>query len=160
MWDSKKTSHVLRGRRAQASGASFENIFSASCAAQAIAVSQIPNGCRTAGKRLIRVKTPFDWVISKNGKCALIDTKTINAAAFPHALIEPHQALSMLRHDLEGIRAGYLVWLRKTNTLIFISARVLCDSMQSRGSIGPDNPKVISIGSMESMSIQTIFDSI
>lgn len=90
-------------------------------------------------------------------KSAYIDTKSVDKATFPHSLIEPHQALPMLRHELEGAITGYIVWLKKTNKVIHIPSRVLCMAMQKTGSIDHTTDGVKDLGTMADLNMKAIF---
>lgn len=145
------------GKKAQHNGAQFEALFATACARQAIIATRIPDGCKQTKIGLIRVKSPFDWVLSFNGTTALIDTKTIAGKSFPNSLIDTHQALTLVRHDIEGTKAGYVMWLRQTDEFVYVSAKILCQAMQSRGSLGPDTPGVKKLGINPLVDLKLIF---
>lgn len=150
--------HSLRGRKAQAQGAAFEALFLRAATSHSIVTTRIPDGCKQLpGGKIRRVPTPFDWAMSLKTKVAFIDTKCLDKNTFPHASIEPHQALALLRHELEGITAGYIVWLKKTNKVIFIPAKLLCEAMQKTGSISEQTPGTIDLGTMEAMNLKVLF---
>jgi len=102
-------------------------------------------------------RKPFDWIISKNGKAAFIDTKTINNKAFPNSFIDVNQVTEFLKHAKERIEAGYVINLRTINQLIFVPATTLSLCVQSRGSINQDTHGVITLGTNETMDIEKIF---
>ena len=53
------------GAKAQAFGKLFEQMFETMCKKNAIAVTRVPDGCKqVAPNKLIRVTTPFDWIIN------------------------------------------------------------------------------------------------
>jgi penicillin-binding protein-related factor A (putative recombinase) len=84
---------------------------------------------------MIRVKTPSDWIITYGGMTALLDTKTTLGDSFPHSKIEPHQVEEMLLHSQSGAKSGYVIWMRKTDDIIFCSSALLASLLGKRGSI-------------------------
>ena len=101
-----------------------------------MAITRFPDGCKVLrGNKIIRIKTPFDWVLTFGGVTALIDTKTTNLDSFPHSKIEAHQVAEMLAHSQSGAKAGYVIWFRKTDDLFFLSALTLSQLLNKRGSI-------------------------
>ena len=155
-----KTTRRIAGRKAQHSGAAFEAMFLNACTFQGIVCTRIPDGCKQLpNNKLIRQKTPFDWVISIDSDTALIDTKSIDNHRFPHSLIDPAQALKLVRHDHKGTPSGYCVWLKKADALIYIPARLLCLAMQRPGSIGTDTPGITLLGSPTAPNLRQIFNA-
>lgn len=135
----KKASRSLAGKRAYHQGEAFEDLFKTLCRKEKISFTRIPNGCRSVGKRIIRVKSPFDWILTcggfSNPKMALIDTKTINRNSFPHSLIELHQVEEMIQHESSSIFAGYIIWLRPIDRVLFVSANYLLKCIGVKGGI-------------------------
>jgi penicillin-binding protein-related factor A (putative recombinase) len=94
-------------------------------------------------RKLIRVKTPFDYVLCKDSKCALIDTKTTIGKRFSltsDLLIKPHQISIMKAANEKGVIAGFLFLFRLTNIVCFIEAQDL-EQMKFEGkkSIGSED---------------------
>jgi len=157
----KKYTRALAGRRAQNNGAVFETLFQGACLRRGIATTRIPDGCKQlATRRIIRVRTPFDWALSYNGKAALIDTKTLDEAAFPNGAVDPNQAHTLLTHLLKGTIAGYVVNLRKTDTCMYIPASNLCNALKGRGSIKVNDPGVVLLGTLQTMDMTRLFTSV
>lgn len=125
------------GSKQKAFGDLFEDLFFNLCARiPGMAITRFPDGCRVVGKnKLIRVKTPCDWILTYGGMTALIDTKTTENDSFPHGMIEKHQVMEMLKHSQAGARSGYVIWMRKTDDIIFCSSLMLSGLMHLRGSI-------------------------
>jgi penicillin-binding protein-related factor A (putative recombinase) len=144
------------GNQSQAFGDLFETIFLMQCRAQGVSITRIPDGCRQAGKKIIRVKTPWDWVITYRNKTALIDTKTVQGDSFTYSAITHHQVDELLAHEKHGAIGGYVIWLRKANQVHFISARALAGVRGNRGSFSQDHPSMLFLGS-ESFDIRRIF---
>lgn len=123
-------------------GNQFERMFQQSCMAHGIAVTRVPDGCKQLGQKLIRVKTPFDWILSHSGRFAVIDTKSYQGN-MPHADITKHQILELIRHEEEGSSAGYVIYFRKALAVGFIRATNLYDRLLSRGSIAPMDTQIM-----------------
>lgn len=136
------------GAKAKRAGDQFEALFFSAARLSGIAITRINDGCKTLGQnRMIRVKQPWDWVLTWDGCSALIDTKTTNGAAFPCSKIDNNQVRELARHAALGGVAGYVVWARTTHDLFFVPAGVLvAKALLPRGSIKPDEPGVISLG--------------
>lgn len=124
------------GFRQQAFGSAFEDLFFNLCArVPGMAITRFPDGCRVIGRnRLVRVKTPCDWILTFGGVSALIDTKS-SAGPFPHSKIEAHQVHEMLKHSQSGAKSGYVIWMRKTDDVVFYNSLILSQLMVKRGSI-------------------------
>lgn len=137
----------LQGQRAKAFGALFENMFQNTCRRTGIAVTRVPDGCRSLGShKLIRVKTPFDWICTYMGKTALLDTKTCLGHAFSHSQIAEHQIHELVHHEINGATAGYVIWLRKNDDVIFVEAKELEQLAKKRGAISVGDPYARLIG--------------
>lgn len=148
------------GIQSKRSGDSFEKLFVHACQIYDFAITRIPDGCRQlSNKRLIRIKSPWDFVISYQGHTALIDTKTVQGDTFPYSSITPHQVKALCDHANHGAMTGYVVWLRKTDRVIFIPAFTLHGALQSKnsGSFSEKNPGVIYLGGI-TFDARLIFD--
>lgn len=125
-----------RGKIAQNIGKNFEDIFERASLRSQVTATRMPDGCRQIGAhKLIRVKTPFDWILSTPRGTALIDTKT-SKENFPFSKIEEHQISEMIRHQDNNVRCGYVIWLRDVDQVIFVSAyKLRAAQYAKRGSI-------------------------
>lgn len=105
-----------------------------------IRVTRLPDGCKQIGPgKLIRVRSPFDWILSFKGKTALLDTKTISGKTFPYSAIDDFQAHILYAHEMEGAIAGYVVEIRGENRIIFLKASQLMSKLGQRGSFKPED---------------------
>ena len=154
----KTLSRSQAGLKAKRYGEYFEALFKSACLARRIAVTRIPDGCKQLGQnRIIRVRSPFDWIVSKNGTTALIDTKTQEGKAFPNSKIDSHQVSELLPHETNGSIAGYVVWLREIDQIIFIPSTVLIKAQRDRGSIDGSTAGVMGIGSSNCLDASKLF---
>ena len=156
--DPMNTNSIRGGAKAQAFGALFENLFLNSCRKNGIVTTRFPDGCKSIGQnRIIRVKTPFDWILSFNGKTALIDTKTTDSDSFSHSKIIIHQVTEMSAHQRAGTIAGYVIWFRKSNRVIFMNALDLFELSLKPGSIKKDEYKSKIIGIDSNFDMRLVF---
>lgn len=158
-----KIKNVLRGARNQHAGAAFESVFFDACLNEMIVIERMPDGCKQVGaNRLIRVKTPWDFILTRSGKTAYIDTKTTNDPKFTFSAIEKHQADAMFKHAREGapnVTAGYVIELRQTDEVIFVPAWCLHTAVHcgAKGSFGPGDGGVITLGKSFKMGVWQIW---
>lgn len=153
-----KLARRVAGARAQSAGASFENLFQSLCRRQAITVTRIPDACRqVSSNRLIRVRSPWDWVLSWNSRTALIDTKTTQESTFAHSAIHRPQAKELCAHNLAGAIAGYVIWMRAPDRMIYVTGRTLLALSMTRGSISHIQEQVVDLGTSTASNLQAIF---
>lgn len=135
------------GRNSKCFGDAFEEIFYKICQRSDIAITRVPDGCRQLGSnKLIRIKSPFDWILSHEGKTAFIDTKTIQGAHFSNSQIKPHQIEAMCIHEDRGAKAGYVIWARSTSKIFFIPSSALAFQMAQVGSFNESHPQALLLG--------------
>lgn len=131
----------------QAIGATFESMFLMTARANRIAITKIPDSCRSVGKnQIIRVKSPWDWILTYNRKTAFIDTKTTRGSSFPCSKICEHQVNELIQHEYAGASAGYVIWLRSTNRVFFMSAKNLAGLMDLGGSFSEIHQESVFLG--------------
>lgn len=119
------SSASLRGAKAKASGKLFEGMLAAYCHRHGIKFEQLPSGCKWIGKVAIPAKSPFDFIMSKNGKAVLFDAKSLDATTFTRSACKPHQIESLHGFELSGMTAGFVVWLREPDEVVFFKASQL-----------------------------------
>lgn len=122
----------LSGLRAYTHGRSFENVFKQMCGVFGVGLVEIPSGCVQAGKKLIRVRSPFDYVISYANVRTIVDCKSVDTGNFVYSKITPHQ-LNAFRKLRSG---GYVV--RLDDFVYFVPWEVL-DSMGPGESVNIDD---------------------
>lgn len=148
------------GLAAQQLGASWENLFMSVASRQRIACTRIPDGCRQVGQsRVLRVKTPFDWILTYNGRTALLDTKATASPSFPHSAIESSQMRHLLLQESHGALAGYLIWFRKLDQVVFVKASELERRSKERGSITPGQLNTLNVGPALTCRLASLFDA-
>ena len=127
----------LQGIRSQNNGKSFELTIMHSVSKLKWGVLRIPDGCRSLGpQKLMRVKSPFDFVFYKQSQAIFCDVKTTDQTNFPKSKIKSHQLAELLDLEKQGFHAGYIVRFAKINWCVWFSAIKLAQC-QHRGSMKP-----------------------
>lgn len=146
------------GKKARAFGDLFEDMFQTMCQKTGVAITRFPNGCRSiGGNHVVQIKTPFDWIVTHNGMSAMIDTKTSEELAFGHSKIKNHQIQEMIKHEMAGAKAGYVIWLRKSDSVVYVPATDLERVARTRGSIQFGQNHVRLLGNASYFDIRVIF---
>lgn len=155
-----KSRRRIGGIKAKAYGQMFEQIFLMACKRHHIGVTQIPDACRQiSASKIMRVKSPFDWVMTHQGKSAVIDTKTTEHDFFNRSDIVEHQVKELLTHEIAGGLGGYVIWFRSMDQIIFMPASTLNTLKRSGlgGSINARNPDAILLGSSHDFDLVRLF---
>lgn len=110
---------------------------------------------------MIRVKSPFDWILTYQGRSAVIDTKTTEHDAFWRADIIEHQVEELLIHEQAGGVGGYIVWNRKSDLILFIPASLLEAAHQKKVDtpLNREHPQVKYLGTSQKFNLAKLFDT-
>jgi len=137
----------ISAKSAQSHGAEFETMLSRSAEAEGFISIRIADGCRQLGRnKLMRVKTPFDFVLFKSPiETIFVDSKTTNNKTFAYSSITPHQIEILKRLTLKGATAGYIVYFRPFNKVIWFSASLLYE-LNSGESLKPEQGILLGSG--------------
>lgn len=134
---------ILGGKKAKHAGNVFEHWLSSCAQRQKFEVIRIPDGCKTLGKgRLIRIQSPFDFLLAKDREAIFLDTKSCAGKSFARSAITPHQAFALSRLEAQGFIAGYLIHFTTLNTVSFFSASHLLD-LKLNESLKPEQGVII-----------------
>lgn len=144
----------IRGAKAKVVGQWFENILSVACTREGIAFEQIPSGCKWVGKRAIPAKTPFDFIASKDSRAILFDAKTVNVETFSKSACKEHQVESLFRFEVSGLTAGYIVWFRGSDSIVFFKASQLKNLAPRRSLRISDG---VFLGSKDALNLGVLF---
>lgn len=152
--------NVQRGVVAKSMGDLFENILKIACTRESVVYTRIPDGCRmirTKGGAVIpkRTTTPFDFLLSHNGLTACIDCKTIDSGNFSHSMLTPHQVESLIKIYNSKVSAGYLIWYRDTDQIIYFGAIHLYQ-LKPRQSLNIEDG--IMCGTSKSFSLKAVLE--
>lgn len=146
------------GRVAQKIGQTFEIILANMSRSQGICCIRIPDGCRQVrgarGYQLLRVATPFDYVLMLKNKTVILDTKTTEGSTFTHSAIKSHQLSELLKCQPHVHRSGYLVWHRDVDQVAFYPAHLL-SVLKHRQSLSVMDG--LNLGSLSKMDITRLF---
>lgn len=94
-------------------------------------------------------------MVTYKKKAVFLDTKTLSTGkTFPYSQITKHQLHALLKLEIEGFPAGYLVWFREIDQIVFFSAKTL--SYVKPGE-GLDLKDGILCGSSEGFSVSLLF---
>lgn len=114
------------GFKAKRVGQSFERSFELRCGFDGIDCVRIPDGCRQlSATKLVRCKSPFDYVLRYKDKTACLDLKTTEKSAFTYSMIDPAQVHALAKLQTPNNVTGYFVYFRKENVYSLISAESL-----------------------------------
>lgn len=148
----------LGGKIAKISGEEFENILIPWANKLNATLTRIPNGCRTIkrGNKLmvIRVKSPFDFLLSYQGKAVCFDAKSVNSNTFSHSMINQNQLNELLRIEKQLISAGLLIYLRKAQKVIFVRASKL-STLRRGASVGISDG--LDLNNLKSLNLALLF---
>lgn len=115
----------LSGKIAQARGKSFEIRFQNVCKILGVEIQRIPDGCRQVGRRIVRTKTPFDFVLAYKQRSAFIDVKTTKKNSFSFSEIVPHQLEALKKMSAGGV-AGYIICFPEQ--IYFVDVAILSET--------------------------------
>lgn len=115
----------LGGVEARRQGKVFEQRLELYARAQKVEVVRLPDGCKQVGpKGIVRVKSPFDFILGFNGSTAMIDTKSTGESTLTLKEMPAHQVNAMLKLAKHS-RAGFLVWFRRYDTVNFFDINTM-----------------------------------
>ena len=136
-------------------GNQFEVLFQKEATRSLICVERIKNTVFT-GRGYMSAKAPCDFLLVYQGVAAAIDTKTYDCANMKHSLLEAHQVQSLKNFHNHGLVAGYVVWFRKANKVVFFGADQLA-SLAEDAALKPEDGQLL--GTLEDMNLRSLFDA-
>jgi len=142
------------------SGNQFEELFYRAAIRSNIGIVRIADGCKRIGTfkrfRLIPVKQAADWIVSFNGKTAVLDTKTLGTGkTFPYASINQDQVHAIRSLVLHGTIGGYVCFLRQIDRLVFFDTDKLMSCHPGTSLAIADGKD---LGSLENPDLKKIFE--
>lgn len=152
---------AVAGHMAKRLGATWETLFENSAWRLGCKVIRIPDGCRQitgrgyGGKRLIRVPSPFDFCLIKNGQTVYLDTKSTQESRFKFSLVDRQQLYWLSQCAAGGCRAGYAVEFRELKRVVFFPVEKLA-GLQPRESLSPDEGLQLSRDNAD-LSLENLF---
>lgn len=93
---------------------------------------RIPDGCKRIKDGFIPVKSPFDFIFTKDNTIVFADAKTTMDSTYSYSKINQDQLRNLALLEYKGgAIAGYLVYFRKHDAVVFFKSSQL---IQLRGS--------------------------
>lgn len=152
--------NALRGKIAKDQGAGFEARLEFVCHRSGVLATRIPDGCKMIRTKLgaiipKRVPTPFDFLLTKAGYTACIDCKTVESGNFSYSMLNEFQVRSLIGIYRSSISAGYIVWFRAPDKVIFFRASQLA-ALEPRESL--KHEEGIMLGSSNDFSLYPVLE--
>jgi len=120
-------------------GKAFEFLIETILELKGFTVLRIPDGCRQVSAfKIIRTKSPFDFIAHKKGECIYFDAKTTEGKTFPYSLVNHVQVKHLASLQESGFRAGYIIEYRETAEIVFASAKKLLNLVPGKSLKPPD----------------------
>lgn len=158
----KDVKRRMAGKKAQNVGKHFEYLFEIACKKSGVTCVSIPDGCETRGfnqamKRpnLIRVKTPFDYIMRHKKDLAFIDTKTVADGTFSYSMQKDHQ-IEALEDLSNAAHAGLIIWFRACDEVHFYGVHEI-KSLREGQSVGPQKTPGIFLGRAHDFDVRNLF---
>lgn len=154
----KNKNNVVGGRIAKIKGEQFENMIKYHMSKlNGATIVQIPSGCKwVTGFKAISVQTPFDFFACFDGLSFAFDAKTLDSITFSKSRIKPHQAEILYRLQKSKISAGYLVWFRPVDKVVFFMASQLIELKKGCSLKVMDG---LCVGSAKELNFEGIFNA-
>jgi hypothetical protein len=154
----KDIRNVQRGRIAKNRGSNFENSLHGETQRHGWLVVPIPDGCKQlSATKLIRVKSPFDFFFLKDRKALFVDAKTTKANTYSFSALTPHQINILVKIEMEGFKAGYIINFSELNLTAFFSGSMI-GSLTKRSGLKPTDG--ILIGDNRIINVNRIFQDL
>lgn len=134
-------------------GVDFESLFEKMALIRGMLPRKIPLSCRVyrAGltTKYMPIKSELDWqiILRRKGKpsqLAFVDTKSWKDARMPVSAFSPNQVSIASTMNEWGITAGFCVWFRAVDRVVFITGEKI--SSIGKGSVGPEDGKSLGSG--------------
>ena len=123
--------NVFGGKKARTEGLQFEYILKARALFEGVHVTHHQTSSRAVknkqGKLIfIAARSGYDFTLSfDNGLNAFIDCKSFDSDRITYSQITQHQVEELFAKEEKGNIAGFIIWLRKTNSVCFVWASEL-----------------------------------
>jgi hypothetical protein len=147
---------MIAGKVAKRLGDQFETLLQNVAVSEGLESVRIPDGCKQLGKNKIkRVKTPFDFVFVKSQtEVIFADAKTSNGQTFAFSELTPHQVEALVNLSKKGVFAGYIVYFRGIDKIVWFEALKL-SALNPRESLKPTDG--VLLGSRFNFNFRGIF---
>lgn len=110
--------------KAKKHGDFFENVIMFFANRAGYKFIKIPNGCKyLPNGKIIPVKTPFDFILSREDQVLFIDAKTTEKETFPFSAIDQDQVRCLDQTQSKGTKCGYVIDLN--GNVVFVEVNKL-----------------------------------
>ena len=120
---------------------------------QGIGYQQVKNTAWQGGG-FKSVRAPYDALLAFQGRTAAIDAKSFDKHTMHFSDLTEHQVIALEYLWQFGVPAGYVVWFRTINQVVFFGALMLKDMKAKDSLISEDG---IILGDIDSMDLRLIF---
>jgi hypothetical protein len=143
----------IAGKLAKTRGELFESRFESQCRFYGVTCVPIPDSCKVIGaNKIIRVFSPFDYVIGYGNRAGFVDTKTVLGGGFTYSMIHQKQVESLGKLTHCGV-SGYVINL--SGKVYFVSVEQLRE-VRPRSSIDFDS--ALFLGNETFFDIRMMFE--
>lgn len=145
---------MVEKSHSQKIGLQFEKEFKSLCGIQGITCIRIPDGSKIVSNRLsvkkyyqVKIKSPFDFLLTKDGKVCVLDCKSTSQKRFSYSKININQLTNLIQCS-QSICAGYLVKFKHLEYYIFYDANTLAN-LESGESLSIEDGKIVELTNLE-----------
>lgn len=153
-YQKKNLNNIYGGHKAKNNGDRFELLLQKKCSQEKISFIKIPSGCKwvrtNSGVRPIPIKTPFDFIIAKNGKAVFFDAKSLSNSSLTYSKIKAHQIDKLVEMEEQNFLAGYVVCFEEEKVIVFFTSSTL-KKLKPRHSIESGDGLIL--GSIENFTL-------
>lgn len=118
---------MLPGKTGKMWGRQFEQMLAHHAAisglmlrAHGVTLRYLPGG------KSIAIKSDLDFKLAdRAGNIAFVDAKTVAEPHFTYSFLTPHQLETAKLYESYSLKAGFVVWLRGAQRVVFYSAQVI-----------------------------------
>lgn len=154
MQSRRRAGHIAKDK-----GQFFESILATHACHDGFVPLRIPDGCRQVrgpkGLALIRVKSPFDFVLVGSPNDIFLDAKATESNTFSYSKINQDQ-VAKLRECERFQPAGYVIWFESIDQVAFFSASKM-SKIAKRQSVRPIDGLIL--GPLKSFRLKPILES-
>lgn len=115
----------IAGAKARRNGQIFESLIQVMSNRHGLYCIKIPDGCIQLKNRIVRVATPFDFIVAINGKTLFFDAKSTKESTFSKSKLKRHQVDFLCPFEQQQIDAGYVVFFQNQNAVVYFKATQL-----------------------------------
>ncbi len=146
------------GQKRYYNGKNFELFFDGHCRMHGWNIMGAGQSSGFSKGKMFRKKSLMDRIVTGqiNGVpiAGFFDLKSHGQKSFSHSLIKRHQVDTMLGPYEMGHSAGYIIWFRLVDKVVFINARELAN-LRSGQSFGPDSGLIL--GGIDNFKLEKVF---